>query len=435
MPPRSKNHGTGRAQSVQPEQETPGKRETRGSKRKAAQVCVIPRRYRFFDADAIFQDPEENSVNGMDDSASDGDEPPATPQNEKRSPRKVRKFRANSDAASETQSLIVKLKIRVSNDRGKLAGIAKTSRIGLGAKRRRDESPFELPSPTENGEDDDLLDAENPSVQIVASTPSSPASPPDSYPVYDEESPDSKTGWKEPRVVKYYVHNRSDPKRMTTSPVVHKALEYVMGSKDTPYDNLGDARRKLLTKSRNNDDTDGTTVVTTTVKRGGTRGRGRGGRGRAGRLMTSREAPEESEVMAPVSGRGRGGYRVKKSENPRIQSMYHRRAALRHHYKAIANLQRAALEALAEKSLETLKSDPEAHARLPAFDKVGRGLGECFDTLVNTTEAKLRIHREFLEKKRENDFQYEEIRKRVSNLALTLCLMILTPLVRRSGFI
>ena len=111
---------------------------------------------------------------------------------------------------------------------------------------------------------------------------------------------------------------------------------------------------------------------------------------------------------------------MKKSENPRIQSLYHRRAALRHQFKIIANLQRAALEAYADKILVDLKADPEAHTHVPEFKKVTSGLGAVFDDLLKKTEARHKIYREYLARRKERDEEYTQIAKQVSLISTML---------------
>lgn len=291
--------------------------------------------------------------------------------------------------------------------RNKSVEPANVPRATAAARRRRLDTP-DIPSPIEDENED--ADAENVPVQIVNSTPSSPATP-DQYAGYDGSAvtPDQKPKWKEPELVGFhYDYNLG----RDITPTSQKKLEYVMGDDPKLQDDLTDEQRRLINEAQLNEDTDNPTVLTRSTRRGGYRGRGKGGRGRGGKAVSTRDAPEESEVIITV-GRGRGGFRVKKSENPRIQSLYHRRAALRHQFKAIANLQRACLEALAEKSVQVLKEDPEAHTRVPQFSEVTSGLGEVFDDLMKKTEAKLRIHRAYLAQRKERNEEYEQIAQRV----------------------
>jgi hypothetical protein len=138
----------------------------------------------------------------------------------------------------------------------------------------------------------------------------------------------------------------------------------------------------------------------------GTRGRGRGGRrrgggrgrgaGRGGSGFAARGTPAQEFVPAFVKGaRGKGGHRVKKSENARIQAFYHRRLDLRHAYKQVALKQRAALEILAEKSLDSL-SDPNYHKTLPEFDEVTTALKTRYEKVVDRLDAQLKVQQEFL---------------------------------------
>lgn len=284
------------------------------------------------------------------------------------------------------------------------------SRASVPASRRRRIDTPDIPSPIEDDVED--ADVENVPVQIVASTPSSPATP-DQYPEYDASivTPEKKPKWEEPDIVGFNYDYKLGVDR---TPASQKKLEFIMGVDSKLQDELTKEQRNALSEAQN-EDTDNVSVNIRTTRRGGYRGRGKGGRGRGGKMVSTRDQPEESEVViVSGSGRGRGGFRVKKSENPRVQSLYHRRAALRHQFKIIANLQRAALEAYAEKILEELKSNPEAHTHVPEFAKVSSGLGEVFDELLKKTDARLRIYREYLEQRKEKDEEYAQIAKQVS---------------------
>jgi hypothetical protein len=60
--------------------------------------------------------------------------------------------------------------------------------------------------------------------------------------------------------------------------------------------------------------------------------------------------------------------------------------------------------------MDILKEDPEAHSRLPAFEKVTGGLGEVFDEVKRKADAKLKYYRDFLNRKKRFEAQYEQIR-------------------------
>jgi len=346
------------------------------------------------------------------DSASDYDEPPTVP--ERRSPRKVRKTaRAASEAPSEVNSLIVKLKISpkalsARSARNRSAEPSNMSKAVVSAtRRRRPDTPDIHGSIQDEAED---ADGENVAGHIVASTPSTPATP-DQYAGFEASiaTPDKKPKWEEPDIVGFHYDYKLGVDR---TPDSQKKLEYVMGVDSKIRDELTEEQRNALSEAQN-EDTDNQSLNIRTTRRGGYRGRGKGGRGRGGRLASARDPLEESEVIL-VGGKGRGGFRVKKSENPRIQSLYHRRAALRHQFKIIANLQRAALEAYADKILVELKADPEAHTHVPEFKKVTGGLGEVFDDLLEKTEARHKIYREYLARRKERDEEYIHIAKQVS---------------------
>jgi len=132
------------------------------------------------------------------------------------------------------------------------------------------------------------------------------------------------------------------------------------------------------------------TPATPKSTRGGFRGR-RGGRGRwgwgyrgarggrGGSGAGPRSTPAtESSPSAPKALRGRGGHRVKKSDNARIQALYHRRAALKHQFKQVAFYQKAALISIAEKALEAAKFDPNYHKNFEEFNTTTHALNDVY---------------------------------------------------------
>lgn len=233
-------------------------------------------------------------------------------------------------------------------------------------------------SPTPEGQNDAPL-----------STPESPAPYPATVQEFD--SSESRTQWKEPSLAPSL-----EQQLLSQSTYKHFAkLTYNMDDeKDGLQAALGEKRNLLKRQA---------------PVRGRGRGRGRGGRGgRGGGRIVNGDHTEPSETSIPtVTSRGRGGYRVKKSENPYIQALYHRRAAIRNQYKAIGNIQRAALEALGEKSIEILQKDFLAHTKLPAFDQTAKKLGEIFDKTITVAEAQLKYKSDFYRRDKENKEEYE----------------------------
>lgn len=163
----------------------------------------------------------------------------------------------------------------------------------------------------------------------------------------------------------------------------------------------------------------------TTPKRGGYRRRGRGGgrwghlyRARGGRgnsSAASRSTPAaESSPSAPKGLRGRGGHRVKKSDNARIQALYHRRAALKHQYKQVAYFQKAALISMAEKSLETAKEDPNYHKTFEEYGKTTQALSDIYMRRFNQLFEEYEMKKNYLIDLNEKDQEYERSRYQVS---------------------
>ncbi|KAM3065674.1 hypothetical protein ACMFMG_011381 [Clarireedia jacksonii] len=155
------------------------------------------------------------------------------------------------------------------------------------------------------------------------------------------------------------------------------------------------------------------------ASRGGFRGRGRGRgrtRGRVGRMgrvpvskhetTTSTTSTTLPAVPGKTSTRGRGGHRVKKSSNARIQSLYHRKQLLRTQYKQVALLQRAALESLAEKSLLAVQEDPKFHEGLPEFGIVVEALAKRFKERKGLLERQYEVQKRYLERQRVLNEEY-----------------------------
>lgn len=142
--------------------------------------------------------------------------------------------------------------------------------------------------------------------------------------------------------------------------------------------------------------------------RGGFRGRGRGrGRSRGGGRMArngNAVLRSASDLNAMVAGgkpsRGRGGHRVKKSSNARIQSLYHRKQLLKTQYKQVALLQRAALDAIAEKSLQEMSDNPKYHETLPEFQVLMEKLAKKHAARVALLEAQRAVQLQGVERQR-----------------------------------
>lgn len=102
-------------------------------------------------------------------------------------------------------------------------------------------------------------------------------------------------------------------------------------------------------------------AATPTKGRGGTRGRGRG-RGRR-RAVGKIRAPVPPKKPVPGGRRGR----IKQYTDPHVQAAYERQREVKSTYLAIIAHVKPALEELAARSIETLKSDPDAHRKVPEY--------------------------------------------------------------------
>lgn len=145
--------------------------------------------------------------------------------------------------------------------------------------------------------------------------------------------------------------------------------------------------------------------------RGG-RGRGRGGRGGSG--IGSRGTPVAESPVAPKAMRGRGGHRVKKSDNARIQALYHRRAALKHQYKQVASFQKIALLVLAEKSLDTIKGDAHYHETLPEYTETTQALNDAYQKRIDKLNSEYTLRKDYLQRQLNQNQEYAVMQFMVS---------------------
>lgn len=145
------------------------------------------------------------------------------------------------------------------------------------------------------------------------------------------------------------------------------------------------------------------------------RGRGRGGRGgRGGAANSARGTPSRDLLQPPFrGGRGRGGGRVKKSDNARIQALYHRKKDLKGQFKQVAAVQKEGLTELAQKSLESLE-DPKYHEILPEYVETTKALNERYRRVIDVYEARMKIEVAFALRQLEAKVNYKQREFKVS---------------------
>ncbi|RFU33234.1 hypothetical protein B7463_g3106, partial [Scytalidium lignicola] len=139
--------------------------------------------------------------------------------------------------------------------------------------------------------------------------------------------------------------------------------------------------------------------------RGRGRGRGRGGRGggRGGRATAAAatgDGPDDvvGAVLKPT--RGKGGHRVKRSDNARIQSLYLRKHNIKTQYRHVLQYQKKALDLIAEKSLDMMLDDPKFHERLPEYFETKNNLDLIYKKKIEQFDRDAKIHRDYLSKLR-----------------------------------
>jgi hypothetical protein len=147
------------------------------------------------------------------------------------------------------------------------------------------------------------------------------------------------------------------------------------------------------------------------------RGRGRGGRGgRGGAVNSARGTPSRDLLQPPVrGGRGRGGGRVKKSDNARIQSLYHRKRDLKGQFKQVAALQKEALAELSLKSLQSLE-DFALFQSLPEFKETTDALTQRFKKATALLDARQRLEAALVNQQLKDAVIYRHREFRVSKL-------------------
>jgi hypothetical protein len=150
--------------------------------------------------------------------------------------------------------------------------------------------------------------------------------------------------------------------------------------------------------------------------RGSMRGRGRGGRAK-GLSRQHSGVPEGIKKPAGRGGRGgfgRGGRGKKISANFNVQVAYDRQAHLKRAYKEVSRALQAALEALAEKSLEITLADPNYYKKQPEYNQVMNGLAAQNSKVVGQLGVKYSIEVDYARKKREQDDDYARHQFQVS---------------------
>ena len=151
--------------------------------------------------------------------------------------------------------------------------------------------------------------------------------------------------------------------------------------------------------------------------RGVSRGRGRGGRGRGGRAESVEANAKQSTKTGRVTKQPSDGppravrfRRGKEKEGDAGRTaLSFRKALLQQSYTKIANAQRIALNALAEKSEAMLKDDPKYHQSLPEAKEVIALLHEKHEKVSNLLDARHQMEKEFQEKKLKYDAEYQQM--------------------------
>ncbi len=147
------------------------------------------------------------------------------------------------------------------------------------------------------------------------------------------------------------------------------------------------------------------------VRGGSTRG-GRGGRGgkfgrgsRGGKAAPAAKGGSSGRATPAVAingvvktGRGGGRGRVKKFPSARLAAVQMRKDELKGAFKVIAQLQRAALGIVAERSVEKAKEDANYHKSQPEYQKVMGGLRRYLDQRHEELRCRERLDEDLAER-------------------------------------
>lgn len=149
------------------------------------------------------------------------------------------------------------------------------------------------------------------------------------------------------------------------------------------------------------------------------RGRGRGGRGsRGGATNSARGTPaRDLNQSFTRGGRGRGGGRVKRSDNARIQALYHRKKDLKMQFRQVAAVQREALTELSQRSLESL-DDPGYLESLPEFKEVTEAVEARYKKVIGLQEARMKHEAAFSQRRLDDNVRYSDREFKVSLVPL-----------------
>ena len=98
---------------------------------------------------------------------------------------------------------------------------------------------------------------------------------------------------------------------------------------------------------------------------------------------------------------------MKQSSNARIQALYHRKADLKTHYRRIVQIQKNALEMIAEKSLDRFKEEPSCYTKEPEYEEVNAGLKCALRKIEGINQHKLNLKRLELKKILNGNQAYE----------------------------
>jgi len=90
-----------------------------------------------------------------------------------------------------------------------------------------------------------------------------------------------------------------------------------------------------------------------------------------------------------------------------MQALYHRRSALKHQFKNLAQIQKEALDLIAEKALSALQ-EHDYYKSLPEYEVTTSELAVMYERVQKQLDAREKLEREYLIKKQAMDEEYAE---------------------------
>lgn len=115
------------------------------------------------------------------------------------------------------------------------------------------------------------------------------------------------------------------------------------------------------------------------------KGRGRGRKGAA-----NKKTGAAATTVAPKKAVGGRRGRTKQFDDDRVQAYYERQRELKAYYNELSQFIKPMLIELADREVESLKTDPNCHKRVPEYDVLRDDLKKRLDHQIHLSENRRR---------------------------------------------